>query len=442
MRAVFFASVFMCMAVAVGAQECLWAKAEGGDTRSGALRMNQGTGICTDDSGHVYAAGFFYGVAGFGPDSLRNYSSWNGLLVKYDSAGNVLWARQATHEASCAVTAVCTDRQHHVIVTGYRSGQGISSFTAMYDAGGSRIWYRNNDTPGASARTRGIATDRQGNIYVLGDCQGAMRLDTFSIGEYELYTIFLVKYSPSGNIMWIRHSQPCPKYYTQASALTIDAKDNIYLTGSFDSAFTIDKAKLKSKGGPDVFVMKYSTAGKQLQTWAWGSAAADRAGSITTDAQGNVYTTAYFMADAAVGGKQVIAENIMKLNPSGKLLWNYRVGIAKDNYLLKSNVAVTPAGVVYIAGYAYYSIPLLGEAHCSNMGAADMFIAKLSAAGKLEWKLQAGSERMDECDAICVDAKSNVYVTGYFHGIIRIGDKWYIKSHSGDDGMFVAKLKG
>lgn len=432
--------LILCAPIADSAQQYLWARAEGGNREGGALRMNQGTGIRTDDSGNVYACGFFQGIAGFGTDSLRSYMSWNGILIKYDPTGKVLWARQVTDGASCACATMCTDRNHHVIVAGYHSGQGLSTFMAMYDAGGNRLWYKNTDTPYCTAHAIGIATDSKGNIYMAGDCKGTMRLDTFSIGEPEKYTIFLVKYNPAGKITWIRHSQSTNKFYTEIAAIAVDTKDNIWFTGIFDSALTMDKAHLKSKDSTDVFLMKYNTTGTRLQTWTWGSTHRDRASDITTDAQGNIYLTACFMADANVSSKKLEGEQVMKLSPAGKLLWNCRIGKAEKDFLVKARVAVAPGGDVCIAGYAYYNIPLFGEPHYGR-GAADIFIAKFTTAGKLLWKQFAGNTGMDECDAICTDPRGNICITGYFHKTLQFGDNCSVIATSGDNGMFVAKMR-
>src|SRR4051812_33884103 len=52
--------------------------------------------IASDQFGNVYLSGYFSDSSLIiGPDTLRNYGASNVFIAKYDSSGNVLWAKQS-----------------------------------------------------------------------------------------------------------------------------------------------------------------------------------------------------------------------------------------------------------------------------------------------------------------------------------------------------------
>src|SRR5579872_7162021 len=122
------------------AQTWEWASATGGNRVAGAIRMNQGTGICTDEDGNVYIAGFFAGKGVFGSDTLHTYLSTDPLLVKYNPSGKVAWARKVTEGPTDYCYGICVDRAQNVCVTGIESGNFINAFTAKYTRDGDLVW--------------------------------------------------------------------------------------------------------------------------------------------------------------------------------------------------------------------------------------------------------------------------------------------------------------
>ena len=82
-----------------------------------------GNAVATDKSDNVYLTGrFFWGAMQLGAITLNELSSWwNVFLAKYDSAGNVLWAKEANYPSSnCYANgvSVATDDSGNVYLTG------------------------------------------------------------------------------------------------------------------------------------------------------------------------------------------------------------------------------------------------------------------------------------------------------------------------------------
>ena len=107
-----------------------------------------------DDAGNVYAVGDFMGTMTLGAytlstlgDGTNNYNfDRDAFVVKYDAAGNVLWARQfgtAQVGSNQNGSVVAVDNSGSVYIGG--SGYGSTSyqgFVVKYDAGGTQQWSR------------------------------------------------------------------------------------------------------------------------------------------------------------------------------------------------------------------------------------------------------------------------------------------------------------
>ncbi|HXB13933.1 MAG TPA: hypothetical protein VNZ45_18230, partial [Bacteroidia bacterium] len=236
------------------AQKWLWAK-EGAN--------NLGTlcdpwAICTDTPGNVFIVGLDNGGVHFGSQFINTSGSPGGaFIVKYDSSGNVIWAKQ-----------------------------GINAFTD-YSWGNA------------------VVADKSGCSYMFGTFANNVSFSTFTLTSGNNgATTFLVKYGPGGNVIWAKQSQngSFPDY-SKACAAAIDQKDNIYVTGYFAGTTTFGAYTLQSnQNSGGVFVVKYDSAGNVIwarkgtqsvsnYTFYNGSGAT----AIATDMNGNVYTTGPFV---------------------------------------------------------------------------------------------------------------------------------------------------
>jgi hypothetical protein len=93
--------------------------------------------------------------------------------------------------------------------------------------------------------------------------------------------------------------------------------------------------------------------------------------------------------------------------------WTGAISAGGIGYTTARAIKAAPAGGYYVTGQfdstAYFS----GTALVSR-GAADIFLAKYDAAGKLVWIVSAGGPSDDVGSGLDLDGDGNVYVTGWF----------------------------
>src|SRR6185312_8847369 len=76
--------------------------------------------IALDNKGNTYATGFFLKKMIFGHDTLTSYGAQDLFLVKYNSSGKYIWAKQIKEDkGSTAMSkAIAVDDSENVYVTG------------------------------------------------------------------------------------------------------------------------------------------------------------------------------------------------------------------------------------------------------------------------------------------------------------------------------------
>src|SRR5690242_2638557 len=117
-------------------------------------------------------------------------------------------------------------------VEGYNAGSGRDIFIAKYNAQGGLIWVKSMGSSGNDAAL-GVAIDSQNNIIVVGGFHGTVDFGGVSLTSAGGFDIFVVKYSPSGGLLWAKRFGGA--WEEVARAVAVDANDNIFLAATWQS---------------------------------------------------------------------------------------------------------------------------------------------------------------------------------------------------------------
>ncbi|MDJ0653629.1 MAG: hypothetical protein QNJ40_05735 [Xanthomonadales bacterium] len=141
--------------------------------------------------------------------------------------------------------------------------------------------------------------------------------------------------------------------------------------------------------------------------------------------EGKAASVALWMAGSLL---LLTASNVMAQWPTGG------GGINED---LAVDVVTSGVGDTYVLGY-FQGTATFGEHTVNASGLRDIFVAKVSSSGSIEWVIKAGGPSDDMPTSIAVDASDNVYVGGAFYDEMSFG-AIDLTSDGMKDG-FVAKL--
>jgi len=369
----------------------LWAKSAVGIGGSG-------KSITSDLNGNVFVTGFFANTITFGTITLTSITgTLDVFIVKFDSAGNVLWAKSGAGVDADNVFSVATDNYGNIIITGEFLGNSITfgsttlfntsvgstdMFLVKYDSSGNVLWARSADGNDWDSGY-GVSSDSLGNIFVTGYfLSSTITFGSVTISNLGSYTIFLVKYDSSGNAVWAKAPSGFGEGY--GNGITTYRNENIYVTGQFEGILTFGTITLNSFGvfGDDLFIVKYDSSGNVLWAHSAGGNWDDVSTSITTDNSGNAFVTGYYYSDSITFDSSTFFNNngsgnilIAKYDSTGNLNWAATAGgIADDE---ARSIRADGNGRVYVAGY--FTSPNLnfGTLILINNGYPDVFISRL-----------------------------------------------------------------
>jgi len=355
------------------------------------------------------------------------------FLAKYDPSGNVLWAKNAIGIGDDTGYGVATDATGNVFVTGFFASPTITfgttsltnvspgsadAFLAKYDTNGNLLWAKSaGGTNGDIGH--GVATDAAGNVFITGYFEiPSITFGTITLTNTGLLNagdVFIVKYDASGNVLWAK-SAGGPQG-DQGAGVAADASGNVFVTGWFESLnITFGTTNLPNAAAWDVsfFLAKYDASGNAL--WAKGVSGAtnDDGWSVATDGSGNAFVTGGFNCPSITLGTTTLAMPpggnnplfIAKYDPSGTVLC---ASALTSGGSYKNAVATDAFGNAYTTGGSFVNPLVVGTTTLPLTGMEDVFVAKYSCCAN-ETPVIVGLNKICRGDSVILHASgSNIY---------------------------------
>jgi hypothetical protein len=366
-----------------------------------------------------------------------------------DKMAEIEWVTGYGSLTSDKTRSVAVDKAGYVLLAGESSGEasfgGISApafgamdcFVAKLSISGEPQWVRSF---GGSKidRAYGVATDSHGNVYVTGHFQSTdAQRDGKNLPNNGDYDIFLIKYDPAGNELWIRTAGGAG--YDYGHGIVLDSNENVVITGAIQGEAQFGSKRInEGSASRAIFTAKYNSEG----TLKWATASTGINGSghgIGIDGKDNLYiggsctgTGSYgaFRLEAPEGG----AGLVLKLNSSGEA---QRATFFPGTGTAVHEICADPTGRVWVAGMFKQRLQV-GETAFTSSGPAnsDGFCAALDPSGTVQWAHGLHGEAVDYCLGVCTDGAGRAFVTGEFSKEAVLAGQ-PLKSAGGTD-IFVA----
>lgn len=286
-----------------------------------------------DAAGNAYVAGYSWGI-----NTYANYAT-----VKYDPDGNQIWAQRFAGGFGEILNEVEIDTAGNVYVTGYsnssQAGGSEDIVTIKYNAGGVQQWLnRYNSSTSDSDEGFEIEIDAAGDVLVLGE--------TYDFSDST--TIVHKIGGTSGLTVWTRPvTGISPDQSILTMAMELDAQGKIILTGMLYDGLSYNVDSFLAKLSPEVTV-----------EWARsydGPSDEDFDGDpkIVIDADGNIVMalTSEGFANADI--------QVVKFASDGTEQWTYRFGnpffgddvmLSWESEAAQRTLLLDSQGNVYLAG--------------------------------------------------------------------------------------------
>lgn len=290
----------------------LWAKSAGGTSTNGSM-LAVGNDISIDANGNTYVTGSFATPdIVFGNDTLINAGFGSDFIVKYDINGNVLWAKYAGNSAYDPNNSIATDANGNSYLTGsfsttmtlggitLTSAGGSDLFVAKYNTNGNVLWAKSLGN-GNDESTGDIAIDANGNSYITGNFSGSItNVGSTILTSAGAQDLLIVKYDTNGNVVWT--SSAGGDRTEAALGIAVDSNGNSYITGWHNSvlfSFGTYYTNATGQGTTNLFVLKYDASGNKLWIMGGGNGPYNdtQGRDILVDGAGSIYITGFFNAD-------------------------------------------------------------------------------------------------------------------------------------------------
>ena len=305
-------------------------------------------------------------------------SSYDYQTIKYNAAGVEVWS--ATYDGPAhgfdAVNAIVVDNAGNVYVTGVSSGtSGFDYATVKYSATGQELWVARYNGPGdAGDAATAIAIDSDGNVYVTGESART----TWSGGSSRDYDIASVKYDDRGIEQWVDRFAGAAQNDDQPVGIKCGRNGDVYVVGESCDSMWIPSSPYFSLYS--TVVLKYSPSGNRQ--WIDGYTRADTISAIPSD---------FSMDDSdnvVITGRVRNARSYwwsdspdtcltMKYNTAGVLQWSTFFPNPQIQRTSGERTTTDSAGNAYVLGR--YGSPYW------YISADSLFLSKFSPTGQLQW---------------------------------------------------------
>ncbi len=356
-----------------GAQTVAWTARKNGTAVDGDAQPGSGSVIAGKRALAVDGIGNVF-VTG----TAANGSSNDFLTVAYDPAGNVLWSKLRNGAANGAdhAYALALGASGNVYVTGYSfNGTNNDFLTVAYDSAGNELWSKvKNGAANGSDSASALAVDAAENVYVTGGSHNGINSDYLTVA-----------YDSAGNELWATVKNGAANLDDSVYALAVTPSGTSFVTGYSNNA-----------SNSDYMTVAYDSSGAELWARVKNGAGngADSAQALAADASGNVFVTGYSFS-GSTNDYLTVAYDI-----SGNELWARSKNLSWENAFA---VALDSTGRVLVTGIS------------SNGATHDYLTVAYDSAGTEVWaKLKNGAANKDDFPyALVVDGSDNVFVTGY-----------------------------
>ncbi|MFA6150975.1 MAG: SBBP repeat-containing protein [Chitinophagaceae bacterium] len=288
---------------------------------SGSMEQS-GSSIITDIAGNIYTTGSFSGPTDFDPgvgvyslNTTTGTGPGDAFVLKLNSTGDFIWAKQFTGTASKGGVSVKVDKRQNVYSTGsfqstvdFDPGSGIYNlksagnndiYVSKLDSSGNFLWAGQIGGKGSDGGAS-CALDSMNNLFVTGNFAGTVDFDPDFIKSHTITSTlqgtFILKLDSAGKFKWVKKFEG----FSGGTSITLDPDENIYTTGSFrgDADFDPGPGKydlhVKGGGATDIFISRLNPAGDFVWAQSFGSTQYDDGRSIVADGWGHIYLAGDF----------------------------------------------------------------------------------------------------------------------------------------------------
>ena len=427
-----------------------WAEGIGGSNYEGITSVAE-----TSDGGYIVGGDFYSSSIDLGNGiSLTNKGDNDGMIIKYNATGEVEWAEGIGGSNYDGITSVAETSDGGYIVGGYFSdsidlGNGIS-LTSKGSYDGMVIKYNSNGEVEWAEGIGETSDDRISSVsetsdggYIVG---GYFRSSSIDLGNGISLTNkgssdgMIIKYNAVGEVEGAEGIGGTSDDEINTVSETSDG--GYIVVGDFRSSIDLGNGiSLTNIGGSDGMIIKYNATGEVEWAEGIGGSDYDYIKSVSETSDGGYIVVGDFRSSIDLGNgislknKGSIDGMVIKYNSNGEVEWAEGIGGTSEDQI--NTVAETNDGGYIVGGYFFNSIDLGNGISLTNIASSDGMVIKYDAEGEVEWAEGIGETSEDKINTVAETSDGGYIVGGYFSDSIDLGNGISLTSKGSYDGMVI-----
>ncbi|MCC6521510.1 MAG: hypothetical protein IT373_02505 [Polyangiaceae bacterium] len=298
-------------------------------------------------------------------------------------------------------------------------GGKTNAFLARLDASGGHVWSAGYGSAD-DEEARAVAVNAAGEACFGGSARSAVYIAGGWLVPAGAEDAFFGQVGAAGTENWGAFAGDGSAQALAAAALTPGG--DILLGGTFRGALTIAGMPLVAAVSDGV-VARLTVLGDSVWAVALGSTTGAEVLGVASDTAGEALVTGSFTGVLTLGADVLTAQGgadlfVARLDAAGAPVWARSFGAAGDQ--VGRAIAVAPSGDVVVVGTNDGSLDF-GSGALTSAGGRDGFVAVLDASGAERWSRGLGAQGDDTVEGVAVRANDSLVVVGSFEGSVDFG---------------------
>lgn len=289
----------------------------------------------------------------------------------------------------------------------------------------------------------GLVATADGGMALAGSFEKQIQFENYILNAVGEEDVFICKFDPNGEVAWAKRAGS--RLEDEITEIAADANNNLVIVGSYWLEGDFDTITLSAGDNPkSIFVAKYNANGQALWAKTLNGTGLKGVEDVVVDSENNILLTGYFeknlqIADTSLSASGITDLFLAKFSSDGQLLWAVRQGKKGDTR--GTALGLTASGDAIVAGFYNDSTNIADTILTSGTLDQEAFVARFDKNGVPLWAKKAGGVFDSDVTGLVLDEQGNIYIVGYFIGVMRLNSNLSIQSSSGNSDFFLLKYQ-
>ena len=385
----------------------------------------------------------------------------DGLIVKYNNNNEVEWAKSIGGNSSDEIVAVTETYDNGIVVCGNfeskkinlgnenaidNSGYNYNGIIIKYDSKGNLLWTKRLNENSNENMIKSITETDNGELILTGYVKNNIEInDNLTLEAQGEKDGLIAKLDENGNIIWAKLVGGTED--EELLSITVVNDNKIIAGGYFSNQIVINGNNIVSQGKTDGLILEFDSKGEIIWKDIIGGSGEDRVLSLSKDLNDGYIVGGYFSDSINLNNGLKIDSNgnkdalLIKYKQNNEIEWERNFG-GNQSEVINSVSVMSDGGYIAVGEFSAGIIYPGSGITIPNKGSYDGIIIKYNNKGKVEWAKGIGGNQSENVNSIIEQIDGSIIVGGIFKSKhIDLGNNMNLENINGDEKGFLLRIK-